>query len=108
STRPIAGQGQLAIVHAAPSIGATDAFLIAAGATLDNSVALIVNQPPLSLASAVRPAGSIDVVFTPTATKTPTIAGPSTLDVVDGGIYSVYLIDAAGGGGPQQIVFGSD
>ena len=104
ATRPISGQGQIGVVNAAPSALAVDTYLLTAGATLDASAAVIVSQPVLAFASAVRAPGvSYDVTFTATGVKT-AIAGPSTLDVVDGGIYSIYLIDAAGGGAPYQIV----
>ena len=107
TTRPIKGQGQIAVVNAAPSALAVDTYFLTGSQTLDTAAALIVNQPVLSFAGAVRAPGSYDVVFTQNAVKT-ALAGPSTFDVVDGGIYSIYLIDAPGGGAPYQIVFGTD
>jgi hypothetical protein len=107
ATRPISGQGQIGVVNAAPSALAVDTYFLTAGATVDTSAATILDQPVLAFASAVRAPGTYDVSFTSTGVKT-AIAGPSPLDVVDGGIYSIYLIDAAGGGAPNQIVFGSN
>ena len=107
ATRPVKGQGQISVINAAPSALAVDVYFLTGGAALDTAVATIVNQPVLSFAASVRAPATYDVAFTATSVKT-AIAGPSALAVADGGIYSVYLIDAAGGGAPYQIVFGSD
>jgi hypothetical protein len=107
ATRPISGQGQIGIINAAPSAAAVDAYLLPPGTTVDTVAATIVDQPVLSFASAVRAPGAVDTVFTQTGVKTP-IAGPTTVDVTDGGIYAVYVFDAAGGGAPYQILVGSN
>ena len=67
-------------------------------------MASVVNQPVLTFAGAVKAPSTIayDVAFTATTTTIP-IAGPDSLVIADGGIYSIYAIDAAGGGGPYQI-----
>ena len=107
ATRPVSGQGQVGIVNAAPTALSVDTYFLTAGTTLDTAAAVVVAQPVLAFASAVRAPGTYDVTFTATGVKT-AIAGPSPLEVVDGGIYSVYLIDAPGGGAPYQIVLGSN
>ncbi len=103
NTRPISSEGQLHIINAAPSSAQPDMFLIAAGGSLAGATAKVVNQPLLSIASAVASAGNYDVAFTATASTT-AIAGPVPLTIENGGIYTVYAIDAAGGGPPYQIV----
>jgi hypothetical protein len=103
NTRPISSEGQLQIINAAPSSAQPDMFLIAAGGSLTGATAKVVNQPLLSIASAVASAGDYDVAFTATASTT-AIAGPVPLTIENGGIYTVYAIDAAGGGPPYQVV----
>lgn len=103
NTRPISSEGQLQIINAAPSSTQPDMFLIAAGGTLTGATAKIVNQPLLSIASAISAEGNYDVAFTATASTT-AIAGPDPLTIENGGIYTIYAIDAAGGGPPYQIV----
>jgi hypothetical protein len=107
ATRPVKGQGQVQVVNAAPTALDVDAYFLTSGTTIDAATATIVDLPVLSFAAAVRAPASYDIAFTPTANKT-TLAGPTAQDVADGGIYSVYLIDAPGGGAPYQIVVGSD
>ena len=61
----------------------------------------------LAFAGAVQVPGTFDIAFTATSTKTPIVAGPAPLVIVERGIYSVYAIDAAGGGA-HQIVFSTN
>jgi hypothetical protein len=103
NTRPISSEGQLQIVNAAPSSTPTDMFLIPPGQSTTNTTAKVVNQPLLSIAGAIAAAGTYDMAFTPTANTTP-IAGPAPLEIVNGDIHTIYVIDAAGGGPPFQIV----
>lgn len=103
STRPISGRGQLQIVNAAPSAGSLNCYLLKAGEAVGSTTAAALDQPPLTFATAAAAAGAVDIVFTPPAAATPA-AGPEPLVVADGGIYTVYAADAAGGGAPHQIV----
>ncbi len=106
TTRPVSERGQLEIINAAPTAGPLDTYVIAAGQTLATTVAAVVNQPLLAFAGGIEAPGSYDVAVTPTATTTP-IAGPDPLVIEAGGIYSIYAVDAAGGGAPYQILFGT-
>jgi len=109
ATRPISGQGQIAVVNAAPSAGEVDTYFLTGGATVDASSALIVDQPVLAFASAVRaPDTTYDMAFTATGDKTIIAELNPPLDVVDGGISTVFLFDAPGGGPPYQTVLGSN
>ena len=78
-------------------------FLIPPAKSTTDTIASVINQPLLSLAGAIASAGAYDVAFTATATTTP-IAGPEPIAIENGGIYTIYVIDAAGGGAPYQIV----
>ncbi len=105
-TRPVSGQGQLEIINAAPAAGPLDAYVMAAGTTTTNTLATVINLPVLAFAGAVELPAAYDIAFTVTADKTP-IAGPTSLPIADGGIYSIYAIEAVGGGAPYQILFGT-
>lgn len=104
STRPIGGRGQVQIVNTAPSAGSLNCYLLRPGDVLSSTtVAAAVDQPVLTFATAFVAAGGFDIVFTPPNDTTPA-AGPQLLNVADGGIYTIYAADAAGGGAPYQIV----
>ena len=105
ATRPISGRAQLQIVNAAPSVGSgLNSYLVKAGATIGTTTAAAVDQPVLAFATAVAAGGTYDVVFSLATDPTAPIAGPDALLVVDGGIYTIYAADAAGGGAPYRIV----
>jgi hypothetical protein len=106
-TRPVSGQGQLEIINAAPGAGPLDAFVLLPGSTTVDTPVTVASLPLLAFAAGVAPPNTLDVVFTATATTTP-IAGPEPLVVNDGGIYTIYAVDAAGGGAPYQIVFSTN
>ena len=95
-TRPITGEGQLQIVNAAPSAASIDTYLVAAGASIDNTIASVTNQPPLAFAATRASPGIFDVAITPVSSKVPIVA-PVQLAVADGGIYTVFAADTAGG-----------
>jgi len=103
NTRPVGSEGQLQVINAAPSSTPTDMFVIAPGKSTTDTNAVVVNQPLLSIAGAIAAAGSYDLVFTATATTGP-IAGPDPITIDNGGIYTIYVIDAPGGGAPYHIV----
>ena len=104
-TRPIAGEGQLQIVNAAPTAASIDTYLIKSGATIADTLASVTNQPPLAFAGIRASPGIFDVAFTPVSSRVPLVA-PVQLAVVDGGIYTVYAADAAGG--QYQIIVTTD
>ncbi|HEY6598846.1 MAG TPA: hypothetical protein VIZ30_06020, partial [Pseudomonadales bacterium] len=79
-------------------------YLLQPGDVLSSTTpAAAVNQPVLTFATTFVAAGGFDIVFTPPNDTTLT-AGPQPLAVADGGIYTIYAADAAGGGAPYQIV----
>ena len=81
----------------------TGTVTLAPGKSTTDTNAVVVNQPLLSIAGAIAAAGSYDLVFTATATTGP-IAGPDPITIDNGGIYTIYVIDAPGGGAPYHIV----
>jgi hypothetical protein len=106
-TRPVTGQGQLEIINASPTAGPVDLYLIAAGQALADTTPAPVDLPVLAFAGSVQVPATYDVAFTATTVKT-ALAGPSSLVIADGGIYSIYSIESPGGGAPYQIVFSTD
>jgi hypothetical protein len=106
--RRVATQAKVRILHASPTAGAVDLFVLAPGASLANAtpafsnVAFKANTGYVSLA-----AGSYDVVVTPTGTRTPAI-GPARITVGNGGVYTLAARDAAGGGAPLGVILLDD
>ena len=98
--RRVATQAKLRIVHASPTAGAVDLYVVAPGASIAqatpafSSVPFKANTGYVSLA-----AGRYDVVVTPAGSKTAAI-GPATIQVAASGVYTIAARDAAGGGAP--------
>lgn len=106
-TRPVSGEGQLQIINAAPAAGPLDLYVMAAGKTIADTTASVINLPVLAFAGSVQVPATYDIAFAATTVKT-ALAGPSSLVIADGGIYSIYAIESPGGGAPYQIVFSTD
>ncbi len=93
--RRVATQAKVRMLHAAPTAGDVDLYVLARGATLASAapaftnVAFKANTGYVSLA-----AGSYAVVVTPTGTRTPAI-GPARIAVVNGGVYTLAAREAA-------------
>ncbi len=106
--RRVATQAKVRILHAAPSAGAVDLFVLAPGASLATAspaftdVAFKADTGYVSLA-----AGSYDVVVTPTGTRMPAI-GPARITVANGGVYTLAARDAVGGGAPLGVILLDD
>jgi hypothetical protein len=107
NTRPISAQTQIQVLQATPSAGNIDVYLLTAGKTTADVSPNFVNLPLQSVTSGAPAAASYDVAVTPTGVKT-VAAGPVPVVMDNGGIYSIYVSDAAGGGSPPQIVLGDD
>jgi hypothetical protein len=107
STRPISVRPQLQTVQASPSSGAVDVYLLTAGQTVNDVSPNLANLPLLSVTDTTPLAESYDVEVTATGDKTVTV-GPVPIVLENGGIYSMYLSDAPGGGLPAQLLLGDD
>jgi Domain of unknown function (DUF4397) len=107
STRSISVQPQVQTVQASPASGDVDVYLLSSGETVDDVNADLLNLPLLSVTASAPVAGSYDVDVTAAGDKT-VVAGPLPITVDDGGIYTMYLSDAPGGGLPPQIILGDD
>ena len=106
--RRIATEAQVRIVHASPSAGEVDIYVVAPGASIDavepnfSVVPFLADTGYVSL-----DAGDYDVVVTPTGSKTPAI-GPATITVAAGGIYTAAARDESGTGLPLGLILFDD
>lgn len=106
--RRVATQAKVRILHASPTAGAVDIYVVAPGSSIASAspafsaVPFKANTGYVSLA-----AGRYDVVVTPAGTKLPAI-GPATIEVAASGVYTVAARDAAGGGGPLGVILLDD
>lgn len=102
--RRVNTEARLRLVHAAPSAGDVDIYLAPAGEELGPAALAAV---PFAVESGYLPVapGSYDVVVAPAGEDpmAPAI-GPLTVNLEAGGIYTVVARDAAGGGGPFDII----
>lgn len=106
--RRVATQGKVRILHASPTAGAVDLYVLAPGASLATATPAFTNVPFKADTGYVSlAAGSYDVVVTPTGTRTPAI-GPARVTVANGGIYTIAARDAAGGGVPLGVILLDD
>lgn len=108
NTRGIVTESQLRIIHASPSAGLVDLYLVAPATDISkvepnfSGVDFKQDTGYLSIA-----AGDYDVVVTAQGSKTPAI-GPAAIQVNAGGIYSIIARDNAGGGAPLGVVLADD
>ena len=102
--RSIATAVQMRIVNAAADAGTLDVYI------LEPDQLVTATQPSLSdftlLTNGVLllEGGEYDVAFTQ-ANETTVLVGPERITVSNGGIYSLFLSDADGGGVPGEVIF---
>lgn len=102
--RRVATQARVRILHASPSAGNVDLYVLAPGTALANAtpaftnVAFRADTGYVSLSQ-----GAYEVSVTPTGSKTAAI-GPVAISVVNNGVYMVAARDAAGGGLPLSVI----
>jgi hypothetical protein len=102
--RRVATQARARILHASPSAGPVDLYVLAPGTALANAtpaftnVAFKADTGYVSLSQ-----GTYEVSVTPTGSKTAAI-GPVAITVVNNGVYTVAARDAAGGGLPLSVI----
>ena len=103
NTPPASGQIKLRLVHASPSAGPVDIYVGAPGSGVSGTPTL-TNVPFKAAANYLAvPAGSYEVYFTPTGTKTIALdSGPLTLAA--GQIRTAVALDAPGGGFPLAAI----
>lgn len=106
--RAIATEARLRIVHASPSAGAVDIYLVAPGTDISTVAPALTDVPFLAESGYLSVApGDYDVVVTPAGSDLPAI-GPATVTLVAGGIYTAAARDEFGSGTPLGLILLDD
>jgi len=102
--RRVATQARVRIVHASPSAGNVDIYVLAPGTALTGAMPAFSNVPFAADTGYVDlAAGTYEVSVTPTGSKTAAI-GPVAVTVANSGVYTVAARDATGGGLPLGVI----
>ncbi len=103
SVRPVAGEANVRVIHAAPVAASVDFYLVASGTTIDSATPRFTALPTLTAGSLFLAPGTYDVVFTTPTTKD-IVAGPAAMTVAARSFSTIYSHDAIGGGAPADIL----
>lgn len=107
-TRPVSTEAKLRIVHASPTTGLVDLYLVAPSTDISSvepnfsDIDFKAETGYLSVAE-----GDYDVIVTAKGSKTPAI-GPATIKLSNGGVYTIMARDNNGGGTPLGVVLADD
>lgn len=103
-TPPASGQIKLRLVHASPAAGLVDIYVQAPGTDITGISPTLTNVPFKAASDYLTvPAGSDEVYFTPTGTKTIALDSGS-LALSTGQIRTAVALDAPGGGTPLTAI----
>lgn len=108
--RPVPTRAKVEFVNVAPTGGRMDFYMIDSGTSIDNQNPLL-RLPVAPEAGALTPLTLLDGNYDFSATSVGTkdrLAGANGLALPPGGLYSLYVTDAPGGGEPLQVVQGDD
>jgi hypothetical protein len=106
--RRVATQAKVRILHASPTAGPVDLYVVARGASIAQATPAFAGVPFKADTGYVSlAAGQYDVVVTPTGSKVAAI-GPAPITVAASGVYSIAARDAAGGGAPLSVILLDD
>ena len=106
--RRVATEARVRIIHASPSAGDVDIYVVAPGGSIDgvtpnfSAVPFLADTGYVSLAP-----GDYDVIVTATGSQTAAI-GPATISVAAGGIYTAAARDEVGIGTPLGLILYDD
>lgn len=109
-TRRVATEARVRILHASPSAGAVDIYVVpgGTGGDLSGAAPAFSGVPFLADTGYVELApGSYDVVVTGAGSTVPAI-GPVTLTLDGGGLYTAAAIDQVNGGVPPTLLLLDD
>lgn len=106
--RAIATEARLRIIHASPSAGPVDVYLVAPGTDISTVAAALTDVPFRAESGYLSVApGDYDVVVTPAGSDLPAI-GPVTISLDAGGIYTAAARDEFGSGTPLGLILLDD
>ena len=105
--RRVNGLAQVNLVHGAPAAESIDVYLLQGDESVANNAPDVPGLNLLSSATVTTAAGAATLVLTAPGDST-AIAEERSITLNGGGLYSVYVGDAAGGGTPLRLVLGGD
>jgi len=106
---PASGKAKVRVVHAAPSAGTVDVYIVAPGTditTVSPTLPSVAYQAAAAYLS-VDP-GTYEVVVTPAGNNTTIAIDVPNFTITAGQIRSAVALDAPGGGAPFQLLVLSD
>ena len=106
---PASGKAKVRVVHAAPSAGTVDVYIVAPGTditTVSPTLPSVAYQAASAYLS-VDP-GTYEVVVTPAGNNTVKAIDVPNFTIEAGQIRSAVALDAPGGGAPFQLLVLSD
>jgi len=103
SLRSISGQAQLRFVAGAPSAGAIDVYVAAAGQPISDVRPILANGALLDTTAVNLTPGSYDVIVTRSGSSTVQLFGPERISVGAGTVYNTVLLDAPAGSSTLQL-----
>lgn len=108
NSAPAAGNARVRAIHGAPSAPAVDIYVTAPGADLAGTTPLLTNVSFRDVADYLEvPAGDYQVRVTPAGSKT-VVIDSGTLTLASGEVRTAIAVDAAGGGGPFDLLVLAD
>jgi hypothetical protein len=100
--RPIATETRLRLDHAAAAAGPVDVYILSPGEPITNATPEFASFGLNGRRVASLLAGTYDVTITRAGSKV-SLAGPESVTVELGGVYTLALTDTAGGGAPVVL-----
>lgn len=105
--RPVDTGAQLRIINAAADAGNLDIYVANPDALVTSTTPVLSDFTLLTNGSLFLEGGEYDVSFTEPNEST-VLVGPDRITLTNGGIYSLFLVDAEGGGVPGGIILVDD
>jgi hypothetical protein len=107
--RPVESVAQVRVINAAPDAGNLDVYILSPDQLVTDVLVVprLSNFTLLTNGLLLLEGGEYDVVFTAVGENT-ILVGPERVAMTNGGIYSIIVSDADGGGAPGEIVLADD
>lgn len=108
NTAPVAGNAKIRAIHGAPSAPAVDIYVTAPGEDLGGATPVLTGVEFAAVADYVEvPAGDYQVRVTLAGTTT-VVIDSGALSLFSGQVRTAIAVDAAGGGGPFDLLVLAD